>query len=96
MFKDLSTVLTELRRNFGEGVVMACRATEKTIVIEVIVFVEQDGETYQFSVLTEYDYGSSVDNLENWVADVIAKLDTEITQKLEPAAVADPHPGEVE
>jgi hypothetical protein len=91
MFKNLSTVLTELRKNFGEGVVMTCRATEKTIVIEVIVFVEQDGETYQFSVLTEYAYGSSIDNLENWVADVVAKLDTEITQKLEPAAIPSEH-----
>jgi hypothetical protein len=82
MFKDLSTILTELRKNFGDGVVMACRATEDfDVVIEVIVFVEQDDETYQFSVKSVMVYGS----VEDWITSVVTALDNEITQKLGPA-----------
>jgi len=83
MFKELSTVLKELRNNFGEGVVMTCRATDESVVVETIVFVEHDGSTYQFSVLTELSHGAEIDDLEAWVADIISTLDTEITDKLE-------------
>ncbi len=83
MFIELSKALKKFREAFGDSVVLTARATDKSVVVEVIVFVKHGEETFQFSVLAEVSHGEAVESASDWADRVSLELDTEIESRLE-------------
>lgn len=81
MFKELSKITQYFCEEFGESFVIATRATETQLIVEVIVYVEHEGAKYQFSALLNLKHGAEIDDPMKWAGDAANTIHEQIITK---------------